>query len=444
MRQAVVIGGLMTAVLAIAAPAFAQFQPPRHRSERPQRGLFGSGVSNTEQSLVLNVSFGAGYDNDLLGQATGGSAPLGPRGTGQYGFASGSLGYSVARDRISASANVGGTAQYYPDMETSEMHSFGAGLQASWQIAERTSLSASTQFSIQPSNLRNFYGRPFDSETPPESSDTLNYAISGSTFPDWRTSVNLNQRLTERLSGSVGYAFYAVDYGGPQSNYSSQTLNGRLSYQITKSLSAHGGYGTTKTAYRDPAQDSPYDGRSIDAGVDFGQAVSLTRRTSLSFGAGVSGVGYNGEVSYLATGQVSLTHELGRSWTSTIGAQRSVDFFQTFGAPVISTSVSGGVSGSLNRRISVGAHGGWSTGDVGVATTVPKFDTWTAGGSMRVALSRSAGLSVSYTFFDYVFDDNGVPPPFGTQPEMRNQSVRATFDWMLPLYTVARRANVTR
>ena len=70
MRRIVLIGGLVTAVLGTAAPAFAQFQPPRLRNDRPQRGLFGSGTSNTEQSLVLNVSFGGGYGDDLTGQQT--------------------------------------------------------------------------------------------------------------------------------------------------------------------------------------------------------------------------------------------------------------------------------------------------------------------------------------------------------------------------------------
>ena len=162
MRRIVLIVGLVTAVLGAAVPAFAQFQPPRPRSERPQRPLFGSGLSNTEQSLVLNVSFGGGFSNDPTGQTTANSAPLGSRGLGQYGFGTASLAYSVSRETVSASANLGGTAQYYPDMPNSEMHSFGAGMQVSWQAAERTTLSASSHISVQPNNLRSFYGIPVD------------------------------------------------------------------------------------------------------------------------------------------------------------------------------------------------------------------------------------------------------------------------------------------
>ena len=272
----------------------------------------------------------------------------------------------------------------------------------------------------------------------------LNYAISGGSYTDWRTSVNVSQGLTDRLSASLGYTFYVVDYGDQQSNYAAQTIQGRLTYQISKSLGAYGGYGRTRTDYEDERLDGGYGGRTIDAGVSFGEALSLTRRTSLSFAAGVSGINYLGETSYVFTGNVTLGHELGRSWTLSAGARRDASFYQTFGDPVISTSASGGVSGLLSRRIQVGAQAGWSTGTVGLSTLVPRFDSWTVGASMRFAVSRNAGLSFSYTFFDYIFIENGAPPPFGTQPEMRNQSARVTFDWMLPLVTVTRRANASR
>jgi hypothetical protein len=444
MHRLVLAASLGTAVLGVAAPAFAQFQPPRPRNERPQRGLFGSGTSNLEQSLVLNVSFGGGQDNDLLGQATGAPGPYGPRGVGQYGFGSASLGYSVAKETVQASANVGGTTQYYPDMQDPSTNSFSAGMQASWQAAKRTALSTSNQYAYQPSNLRSFFGLPVDAERPPDSSDSLNYAINGTSFSEWRTSVDVSQTLTQNLTGSVGYTYYVVDYPNQQSGYAAHSILGRLTYQFTKSLSVHGGYLRTSTDYEDDTLDGRYGGGTIDAGVAFGKALSLTRRTSLEFSTGLSGINNYGDTRYFFTGSVALGHEIGRSWTMTVGARRSADFYQTFGEPVISSSANAGVSGLLNRRVQVGAQGGWSSGTVGISGVVPQFDAWTAGGSMRVAVARGAGLSFQYTFFDYVFDDNGAPLPIGTQPEMRNQSVRVSFDWMMPLITVARRANASR
>jgi hypothetical protein len=288
------------------------------------------------------------------------------------------------------------------------MNSFSAGVQASWQAAKRTTLSTSNQFSYQPSSLRSFYGLPIDAERPPDSSDSLNYALSGGSLSDWRTSVDLIQGLTENLSGSIGYSFYAVDYGNEVSNYAAQNIVGRLTYRINESLSVHGGYGRTTTDYEDKSLNGRYAGRIIDAGVDFGRALSLTRRTSFSFATGLSGVESSGDVRYFFTGSAALIHEIGRSWTATVEARRAADFYQTFGNPLISTSASAGVSGLLNRRIQVGAHGGWSNGSVGVSGAVPEFNSWTVGASMRFAVSRSAGLSFSYAIFNYVFDENGV------------------------------------
>ena len=448
MRRTFLLLGFASAVLGTAVPAFAQFQPPRLRQERPERGLFGSGMSNTEHRLVLNVSFGGGYDNDPFGQATGTPPPapgVGPRGVGQYGFLSTGLDYRLARETVQASANVGGTGQYYPEMQNPRIFSLGAGLQASWQATSRTTLSTSNQFTSQPNSLRTLYGVPIDAETQPDSIDTLNYAIGRVSYQDLRSSIGFTQGITDQLAAELGYTYYMVDYNSSvQSAYQAQTVSGRLTYQITKSLGAYGGLARTSTDYDNDQQAGRYSGTSIDAGINFGKALSLTRRTSVSFQTGVSGIQYSGETHYFFTGSVTLAHELGRSWTMTAEARRATNFYQTFGEPVVSDSVTGGVSGLLSRRVQAGASAGWSQGALGVVTGAPDFDSWFVGGFMRFAVARNAGLAFNYSLFRYVFDENAGQLPFGVQGEMRNQSVRVTFDWMMPLVTVARRANASR
>jgi hypothetical protein len=448
MRRMFLLLGFASAVLGTAAPASAQFQPPRPRQERPERGIFGSGMSNTEHRLVLNASFGGGYDNDPFGQVTGTPPPapgVAPRGVGQYGFLSAGLDYRLSRETVNVSANVGGTGQYYPDLQNPRIFSLGAGLQASWQITPRTTLSTSNQFTSQPNSLRTLYGVAVDAQTPPDSIDTLNYAIGRVSYEDLRSSIGFTQGITAKLAAELGYTYYMVDYNSSvQSAYQAQTISGRLTYQITKSLSAYGGLARTSTDYDNDLQTGRYSGNMIDAGVNFGKALSLTRRTSLSFATGVSGIQYADETHYFFTGSVTLTHELGRSWTLTTEARRATNFYQTFGEPVVSDSVTGGVSGLLNRRVQAGANAGWSRGTMGVLGGAPEFDSWFAGGSMRFALARNAGLSFNYSLFRYVFDENEGRLPFGVEGEMRNQSVRVTFDWMMPLVTVARRANASR
>ena len=207
MRRIVFVVTLVTAVLGAAVSAFAQFQPPRPRDDRPQRGLFGSSYANTEQRLILDTSFGGGYDNDLLGQATGAPTPSGgPRGVGRFGFAAASLGYSMNREPISASAYLGGTGHYYPEMDNPRVFALGAGMQASWQIARRTALSTSNQLNSQPYSLRAFYGLPIDPETPPDTTDVLNYAIGSKSYVDWRSSVGVSVARSIVSRSSAGEA----------------------------------------------------------------------------------------------------------------------------------------------------------------------------------------------------------------------------------------------
>ena len=450
MRRLVLVVGLGTAVLGVAGPAFAQFQPPRPRNERPQRGLFGSGTSNTDHRVVMNLSFGGGYDDDILGQGSGvpipGPAPVGPR-TGEFAYASAGLTYDVSRDTVQASANLSGTGQYFPNNLSPRVFSLGAGLQASWRVTSRTTLSTSNQFTSQPNTLRMLYGNPIDAETPPDSVDTLKYSLGRVTYQDFRSSVGFDQSLTEKLSANLGYTYYSVDYNSTaQSAYRAHTVSGQLRYAFTKSFGAHGGYGRTTTDY-DSVGSAPsgnYSGGTVDAGVDFNKALSLTRRTSLAFGTGVSGIQYGDDSQYFLTGFVTLTHEVGRSWTATLEARRSTNFYQTFGQPVISDDVTGGISGLLHRRITVGGHGGWSRGTVGLAGVAPEFWSLTAGGMMRWAMSSSTGLTFSYSVFNYVFDEASGPLPFLMEPEMRRQTALVTFDFTMPLVTVARRANASR
>src|SRR3972149_6680328 len=97
---------LVAALLALALPASDQIVQPTLRPDRPSRGLFGGGVGDASQQLILNVSFGGGFDDDLLAESAGSTfLPPGtqtPR-SGQFGFGNTGLNYSVDGQRVRAS-----------------------------------------------------------------------------------------------------------------------------------------------------------------------------------------------------------------------------------------------------------------------------------------------------------------------------------------------------
>jgi hypothetical protein len=437
---------LLAAVVfaSVAAPAAAQMQPPRQRPDRPTRGIFAAGLSEWEQSLIFNASFGAGYDDDLLAETLGGTLPPSPNQrprSGKFGVGSLGLDYSLKRDRVSAGANASLTSRYYPDLEDSSIVTYAAGVQASVQLARRTSLSTSHQLGILPNHLRIFYGFGFDPRTEPEPADDLSLAVGRETYLDLRSSVGLTQEVTDRLALSAGYSYYAADLRNDQETYSGQSISAGGNYRIARGLGARLMYGYSETSFGDDPANR-HKGSTIDGGIDFNRALSLTRRTSLTFGTGVSGIRVADDTRYFATGNVQLSREMGRSWTASVGAARSVSFFQTFGEPVLSDTVHGGISGLLSRRLSFSASTGWAQGNVGVVSGAD-FQSTHAGAGLRWGIARMLGLSLRYSIYRYDFAGDG-PLPAGIEREMKRQSVRVSLDFWAPLLTQERSANASR
>ena len=101
-------------VLTTAAAALAQ-QPPM--SNRPFRGVFGGGMSDTEQSLTVTGSFGTGYDSDVYAAVRGESGVVGglrPRVGASVAFWSGSASYSLSREKVSLGASAATTTLRLP------------------------------------------------------------------------------------------------------------------------------------------------------------------------------------------------------------------------------------------------------------------------------------------------------------------------------------------
>jgi hypothetical protein len=430
---------------AVAAPAAAQLQPPGQRRDRPTRGIFAAGLSEWEQSLIFNASFGAGYDDDLLAETLGGSLPPAadqrPR-RGKFGLGTLGLDYSVNRDRVSASANASMMSRYYPDLEDSSIVTYAAGLQASVNLARRTNLSTSHQIGILPNHLRIFYGLGFDPRTTPEPADDLSLTVGRETYLDVRSSVGLSQEVTDRLALNAGYSYYAADARNDEVTLGGHHLTAGGAYRIAQGLGARLGYGYSQTSYADGSSNK-HKGSTIDGGIDFNRALSLTRRTTMSFSTGVSGLRAGDDTHYVATGNIALNREIGRSWTASVGAARSVNFFQTFGDPVLSNTVHGGVSGLLSRRLSFSANTGWAQGNVGVVAGASEFESTHASAGVRWGFARMFGLSLRYSIYRYDFGGDG-PLPAGIEREMKRQSVRVSLDFWAPLVTQERRGNASR
>ena len=453
---------LIVVSMLAAAPAWAQTP----RSERPYRGLFAGDTGNAEQLLTLSASFGGGYDDDISANAN--AAPVGPNAPRSSTYLNGSaqLGYSLAKSTKSFSASFGAGGGHYPGLSEPNVVHYSGSVGGSIQVARHSTFSLTQSETYQPFYLWSWLPTDvapveampaFDPGTmtitdavqaaslstrPPLAADAVS-ASSAEYYLASDTGVGYTQALAQHLNLELSYGYRRSDSKSGARDYSSQSGSGRLSYNVGKGVALVGGYGYSDTQYSaGNGQVVHYQGHLIDGGVNYNKALSFSRRTTLGFQTGLAGVQDGIQTHYSVVGNAQLTHELGRSWSTGLGYARSVSYVETFRAPVLTDSLSGGIGGLINRATQFHASTGVSRGNVGY-TVNNTFDTYFASAGARFAISRKTGLSVYYGYYRYSFE-NGIVLPPGVSSFTNRQSVGFSFDTWLPLIQRNRSANATR
>ena len=439
---------MLFAVLAIAAPASAQIAQPTLRSSRPARGLFGGGVGDASQSLIFTGSVGAGVDKtdntqvfDVDGIPTGQTVPW----SGGHALAMAGLAYNLSLSQVHVGAGVDVRTRYRDTGLSRNFNGVGAHANIGWDITSSTTLAASQGFSRQPRNIQSFYGGWFDAY----SSSTTVFDLSGATslrdYTTTQSAVTLDQSFTDRISLNAGYSFFTTSADGSGvTDSTTSTAAAGLAFKIARGIHFRIGYGTTAARYSGSSDPVRYSGLVMDGGIVFDRAISLTRRTTLSFATGLTGArDQNGFTHYFVTGRGTLTYEIGRSWTSALNYRRGVDFNQNFGQPLVMDMVSAGISGDLSRRFSVSSGVASSWGAIGIGAGNNGFQAFSANANFRTALTRELGASVHYAYGRYLVDDPRTLP-FGMQPSTNRQSIRASLDVWIPIFTRARRPDASR
>ena len=446
--------------LAVLTAVQASAQTPRDR--RPYRGLFGSGVSETEQLLSVSFSAGGGYDDDVLLGEGGGAQPSGNPVASTLGQASVGLGYSLNRARGGFSATAGLSMSHYPALDESTVIYRSGSIGGSYQLSDRTSLSGSLLATYQPLHFMSYVpvlSNPLDpaivtedSVIPevvlrepvpgmPNSTDpVLAYQISN--YLDMSGGAGLGQALTRRMSASVNYSFRQAESPIGES-FLSQTYGGGIQYRIGRGLGARAGYNMNEARFKSEITVSTTRIHQGDFGLDFNHGISLTRRTTLAVRTGTSALVDEVRTHFLFTANVQLTHELGRTWSLVGGYNRDISFLETFSHPVLADSLNAGVGGLITRRLQFQANTGASKGSVGLSGVDNGFNNYFAGAGLTYGLMRNLGLSVNYSFYRYSYGV-GVDLPGGIPAHSDRQSIRAGVNFWAPLFSRARRTNASR
>jgi Protein of unknown function (DUF3575) len=446
---------VVAALLAAAGSAAAQ-TPQSPRSERPYRGLFGGDTGNAQELLTFSASFGGGYDDDIFAGDSGAGAPSqGNVPSTTFLTASADLGYSLVKSKVSFSANGGSGVGHYPGLNQPSLVHHNGGVSASFQVAHHSRLNVSQSETYQPFYFWGFLPTGvaqveaipvFDPGTmtiadavqaaslglnQPAIADT----VAGSNaeyYLDSSTYLGYSQGLTRNLTFDTSLSYTRSDSKSGTRDFKTQSATAGLSYALAKGLALVFAYSYSDSEYPVAAgQFRSYQGHSINAGVNFNKALSFSRRTTLSFSTGTVAINDSVTTHYDIVGNVQLTHELGRSWSTGVGYYRSVSYVETFVAPVLTDSASGSLDGLISRAMQFQASVGLSRGNVGYGVA-SEFRSVYASTGLRYALTRNVALSTYYGYYHYDFD-SGIVLPLGTPRNSNRQSISFSVEFWHPI-----------
>jgi hypothetical protein len=445
-RHAPLVVCLLAIVVAPAAVRAGQApqtdQPASEEVRRPFRGIFGGPPDPTsKQSLIASGKVFGAYDDDVFAGRLGSAESLHPgvRQDGIYSGMTAGLTYSRNSNRASAglSADVG--VNKYKNRGPLPTYRVGANVGA--QLARRTRFSGSGAAIYSPEFRLGGFTSPITLTGSQDPFITVLADFDVYSLAAYRTSGagTLTQSIGRRGSLDASYSVNNVDYIDNAFNYRSQFGGLRYTQRLTRNLNARFGYGYTTAAYRQRVDILPQHIHHIDAGVEYGRALSISRRTHVSFSTGSAILSGNGETfggntsgfSYHVTGTADLTHEMGRTWKAQLAYRRGIDLHEGFAQPFLSDGVTAGVGGFLSRRLSFSSGADYVTGDVGLKSGA-HYTSLSTNANLEYALSRRLALFGRYVYYKYEFDRQAALDP-RLPGALDRQGVRFGLSTSIPL-----------
>jgi hypothetical protein len=443
------------ALITLGVAATAAAQPPIETQQRPYNGLFGGGPpqdpNRTRTELSLNGSIFGGYDDNLVAAAPGLGGP-GTGGDNAGNLIQGTLGMRYYRGRPVRNVSIDGNAYVvdYGDAGVGLTKGGSLGFSASTRLgrADRDQFRFDQRVSYDP--LFSFgptaaIGPVVDVDTLPQTEPALGIferASWGST-----TSLAYNRALGRRSSLDLNYDFEAREYEtspDPTATLGDSTSH-RASFDLRRSLSRTWSTRAEYMLFYARPTDSdgirPLTDHNILAGIDWTRRVSRTRTLHVSASGGAHNVrstlGIGVERTpfdyWAPSGQATVGLDLGRNWNVSADYRRVVTVIpelttESFLTDAVLVNARGLIGSRLELMLSAGRD--WSdAADAGSAATA---DNTHVGVQAQIALTRMLAATVTYTLFDYQFDEV-ADLPAGFAQQSRRNAVRVGLSLWLPI-----------
>ena len=416
-------------------------QPAPAEVRRPYRGLFGAPDDPSKQALTLSGSAFAAYDDDVLSDGGSANPSFSNSGRGKYGGVSAGLEYSRPGRRASVGLTGDvGVNRYVAQDRTTTMYRTGGDV--ALRLTPRTTLSAGGSLAYAPTYRLGLFISPtsLTGSLDPFATVVPDYDLFSLEAYRTAASLRLSQSIGRRSSLDGWYSIMRVNYVDEPLDYGSMGAGGRFTHRLTRNLGLRLGYSYDTAKYEARQSLRPQRVHNIDAGVDYGRALSVSRRTKFSFSTGsavlvretpVSSTPTTNEVNYRIIGGADLTHEMGRTWTAQLAYRRGIDFREGFYDPFLTDGVSARLGGLFSPRLRFSSSVDYSFGSVGVGTSTG-FNSYSANAGLEVGLTRALALYGRYVYYAYDFDGQvALDPRFSRT--LNRQGVRVGLSASIPL-----------
>jgi hypothetical protein len=315
---------------------------------------------------------------------------------------------------------------------------FGADVTSRFNVSANVDAAYSPQLVFSPLPV------PGDIQTdfaPP----TLDYGVAPQQMVSYLAGGNARFRVSRRSTLSATLSSSSQRFLDGDYSIRSLTYGVRYSHTVSKYAALRLGYARQDTDYAafETTPTRRYTQRTYDVGVDYSRPLSLSRRTTFSFGTGSAVMDDGVETFFNVTGTASLSHQIGRTWEANVVYTRGFGSVAGFVEPTFSDSVNANLAGHLNRRLSLTASGGFANGIVGVGAVSNHYHSFQATTRLEWIVQRDkTGIYASYYYYGHEYDED-TPTVVPMASQIGRHGVRAGLIFRFPLIR-ERGSRVTR
>jgi hypothetical protein len=240
--------------------------------------------------------------------------------------------------------------------------------------------------------------------------------------------ISVSQQVLPGGTIEARYDVGGAEVAGQQTTR--RDMGARYRQAITQGLGVVAGYGVERA--RNGAGVA-MEIRTIDLGLDYRHAISRFRNTTLAVTTGSAVVAGQEGDEYRILADARLIRLIGRSWTTSVGYNRGVEFMSVLGDVLASDAATVTLDGFASRALQVSLSASYSLGTLGAApTTSGRLATTLGVARMQYGLARSVAVDAQYTYYAHELGD-APATGLAVDPALTQHRVRIGLNVWLPM-----------